>query len=117
MDRLQKIALSAAKQSYKFKIPRIHELRDFNSFIQAVNPEQKFIAHCYEENLAHLKTQFQYTPGTSVVVMIGPEGDFSEEEVQKAIESGYKAIGLGKSRLRTETAGVVACHSLQLITL
>jgi 16S rRNA (uracil1498-N3)-methyltransferase len=114
LDRLEKIALSAAKQSHKFVLPRLNELTDFSSFLETNNSIQRFIAHCYEDKLPHLKTQFQYSTGTSVLVMIGPEGDFSEIEVKEALSVGYQAIGLGKSRLRTETAGIVACHSLQL---
>ena len=57
----------------------------------------------------------EYQPGRDVVVLIGPEGDFSEEEVSKALNAGYVPISLGESRLRTETAGVVACHTVQLI--
>ena len=114
LDRLQKIALSAAKQSHKFVLPQLNELTDFKSFISEHQSEQQFIAHCYTDNLPHLKSAFQYNSGTSVLVMIGPEGDFSEEEVEEARIVGYRAIGLGKSRLRTETAGIVACHSLQL---
>lgn len=114
LDRLEKIALSAAKQSHKFVLPKLNELTDFNSFIKTAKADQRFIAHCYEDNLPHLKNQFQYKSQASVLVLIGPEGDFSEEEVKNALTVGFEAIGLGKSRLRTETAGIVACHSLQL---
>jgi 16S rRNA (uracil1498-N3)-methyltransferase len=113
-DRLEKIALAAAKQSQKSVLPKISELTDFEKFVRESKADQKFIAHCQSTELAELKNAFVYSPGTSVLVLIGPEGDFSPEEVALAISHGFKAVSLGKSRLRTETAGLVACHTLQL---
>ena len=83
-----------------------------NKFITQPFKGQKFIAHCYEGEKPLLKDVFR--KGEDALVLIGPEGDFSEKEVQKAIENGFTPISLGKSRLRTETAALVACHTLNL---
>lgn len=114
IDRLEKIALAAAKQSHKSVLPAIAELTDLKSFLQSAKAEQRFIAHCQSDDLEPLQKAFSYSAGTSAIVLVGPEGDFSPEEVELALSLGYKAISLGKSRLRTETAGLVACHTLQL---
>jgi len=113
-DRLHKIALAAAKQSQKSVLTKINELTDFAKFISEATATQKFIAHCQSSDLPELKNAFEYSAGTSVLVLIGPEGDFSPEEIDLALKHGFKAISLGKSRLRTETAGLVACHTVQL---
>ena len=86
---------------------------DFDKFITQEFQGQKFIAHCYEGEKPFLKNKLN--PGEDALVLIGPEGDFSEEEVRKAIEHGFIPISLGKSRLRTETAALVACHTLNLM--
>jgi 16S rRNA (uracil1498-N3)-methyltransferase len=112
---LEKIALAAAKQSQKSVLPKINELTNFDNFVRKSKADQKFIAHCQSTELAELKNAFEYKAGGSVLILIGPEGDFSPEEVALAISSGFKAVSLGKSRLRTETAGLVACHTLQLL--
>ena len=112
-DRLEKIILSAAKQSLTPYLPRLNPLTDFETFIAENTQEQRFIAHCYKDDKRELRDEIQR--GKSVCVLIGPEGDFSEEEVQQALAQGFVPVGLGKSRLRTETAGVVACHTAILI--
>ena len=112
-DRLEKIILSAAKQSLTPYLPRLNPLTDFEAFIANNTQEQRFIAHCYKNDKRELRDEIQR--GKSVCVLIGPEGDFSEEEVQHALAKGFLPVGLGKSRLRTETAGVVACHTAILI--
>ena len=112
-DRLEKIILSAAKQSLTPYLPRLNPLTDFEAFIANNTQEQRFIAHCYKDDKRELKDEIER--GKSVCVLIGPEGDFSEEEVQHALAKGFIPVGLGKSRLRTETAGVVACHTAVLI--
>lgn len=112
-ERISKILVSAIKQSLKARLPKLNEMTDFHTFIQQDFKGQKFIAHCYEGEKKQLKEAL--TPGEDALVLIGPEGDFSEEEVQKAIEHGFVPISLGKSRLRTETAALVACHTLNLI--
>ena len=112
-DRLEKIILSAAKQSLTPYLPRLNPLTDFEAFIANNTQEQRFIAHCYKDDKRELKDEIER--GKSVCVLIGPEGDFSEEEVQHALAKGFIPVGLGKSRLRTETAGVVACHTAVLM--
>lgn len=112
-ERISKILVSAIKQSLKARLPKLNEMTDFHTFIQQDFKVQKFIAHCYEGEKKQLKEAL--TPGEDALVLIGPEGDFSEEEVQKAIEHGFVPISLGKSRLRTETAALVACHTLNLM--
>ena len=112
-ERISKILVSAIKQSLKARLPKLNEMTDFQTFIQQDFKGQKFIAHCYEGEKKQLKEAL--TPGEDALVLIGPEGDFSEEEVQKAIEHGFVPISLGKSRLRTETAALVACHTLNLM--
>ena len=93
-------------------MPRLNEMTDFNSFIEKDFSGQKFIAHCYEGEKPLLKDVLK--KGEDTLVLIGPEGDFSEEEVKKAIEKGFIPISLGKSRLRTETAALVACHTMNM---
>lgn len=109
-DRIEKIVVSAMKQSLKARLPQINEMTAFDVFINQTTADQKFIAHCYAGEKPLLKDVLQ--PGKDAVVLIGPEGDFSEEEVQKAIAKGFMPISLGKSRLRTETAALVACFTL-----
>ena len=111
-ERIEKILVSAIKQSLKARLPRLNEMTDFNSFIEKDFSGQKFIAHCYEGEKPLLKDVLK--KGEDTLVLIGPEGDFSEEEVKKAIEKGFIPISLGKSRLRTETAALVACHTMNM---
>ena len=111
-ERVEKILISAIKQSLKARIPKLNPMTDFNTFIEQTFDGQKFIAHCYEGEKPLLKEVLKR--GESALVLIGPEGDFSEEEVKKAINKGFIPISLGKSRLRTETAALVACHTLHL---
>lgn len=112
-ERIEKILVSAIKQSLKARLPRLNELTDFSTFITQDFQGQKFIAHCYEGEKPLLKDVLK--PRKDAVVLIGPEGDFSEEEVGKAVECGFMPISLGKSRLRTETAALVACHTINLL--
>lgn len=114
IDRLQKIILSAAKQSLTPYLPKLNELTDCTKFIRAAKEETRFIAHCYKEDKRELRKEIQ--AGKSVVVMIGPEGDFSEEEIRDALKNGFVPVSLGESRLRTETAGIVACHICNLLS-
>ena len=111
-ERIEKILVSAIKQSLKARLPRLNEMTDFCTFIKKDFKGQKFIAHCYEGEKPLLKDVL--TKGEDALVLIGPEGDFSEEEVKKAIEKGFVPISLGKSRLRTETAALVACHTMNM---
>ncbi|HIZ91941.1 MAG TPA: 16S rRNA (uracil(1498)-N(3))-methyltransferase [Candidatus Bacteroides merdavium] len=111
-ERIQKILVSAIKQSLKARLPRLNEMTDFNKFVRQPFNGQKFIAHCYEGEKPLLRDVSKR--GQDALVLIGPEGDFSEEEVKLAIEQGFQPISLGRSRLRTETAALVACHILNL---
>lgn len=112
-ERIEKILVSAIKQSLKARLPQLNDMTDFDTFITQDFKGQKFIAHCYEGEKPLLKDVLKN--GEDALVLIGPEGDFSEEEVKKAIERGFIPISLGKSRLRTETAALVACHTLNLL--
>ena len=112
-DRLEKIILSAAKQSLTPYLPVLHELTPYDEFIRRQNQGQRFIAHCYKEDKRVLKNEIEQ--GRAVLVLIGPEGDFSEQEIRDALALGFIPVSLGNSRLRTETAAVVACHTAVLI--
>jgi len=111
-ERLEKILVSAMKQSVKAYLPKLNELTTFKDFIKQEFPGKKFIGHCIEGEKPHLKNMVN--AGDDVVILIGPEGDFSPEEATAAIASGFSEISLGDARLRTETAGVVACHIVNL---
>ncbi|QHT69316.1 16S rRNA (uracil(1498)-N(3))-methyltransferase [Rhodocytophaga rosea] len=112
-DRVEKIAIAAMKQSLKSRLPAIHEIISYKKFIEQPLPEQRFIAHL-EEGKRELLQQLAQQ-GKEYCVLIGPEGDFSPEEIRLAQAKGFLAVSLGESRLRTETAGIVACHILNLI--
>ncbi|MCC9168310.1 16S rRNA (uracil(1498)-N(3))-methyltransferase [Pontibacter harenae] len=113
LDRIQKIAISAMKQSQKGYLPLLHELTPFHKFVQRCIPENTFIAHLEEDATKSIKDY--YKPGQPHCVLIGPEGDFSEHEIKLAYEAGIKPVTLGQSRLRTETAALVACHTLHVL--
>lgn len=109
LDRLQKIAVAAMKQSKRYFLPILEELVDFELFIS--NYPRGYIAHCYEGKKESLFPT--YTDG-GLPILIGPEGDFSAKEVAQAVNSGYISITLGNTRLRTETAGLYACSLAKL---
>lgn len=113
LERIEKIVVSAVKQSLKARMPQLHELTDFDKFIRQPFNGQKCIAHCYPGEKPLLKDILH--PEEDALVLIGPEGDFSEEEVALAIENGFQPISLGASRLRTETAALVAVHLMNLL--
>ena len=130
--RIDKIVISAVKQSHKAWKPVVNELESFKDFIQTPRPGRKFICHCYEEiekkdffreisslsNGADAKSASSSasadtkdaSSAADITVLVGPEGDFSIDEVRLALENGYESVSLGTSRLRTETAGLVAVH-------
>lgn len=108
-DRLEKVMVSAMKQSLKAYLPQLDPLTKFNEFITQPFQGQKFIAHC-EENHRDLLTKM-IVSNQNYLILIGPEGDFSTEEIEMAISAGFNPVSLGDSRLRTETAGVIACHT------
>ncbi len=111
-ERLEKVLVAAMKQSIKAYKPSLDPLTAFKDFLKNV-PENACIAHCEDGNKELLKTFCQ--PSQNITIMIGPEGDFSPNEIEKALSKGIKAVSLGSARLRTETAGVVACHTCNLI--
>lgn len=113
-DRQERILISAMKQSYKAKLPTLSELQKFKTLIKVDFEGQKFIAHCYDE-LPKTSLKKAHKKGEKALLLIGPEGDFSKEEVLQAIENGFEPIDLGESRLRTETAALVACHTIHLL--
>jgi 16S rRNA (uracil1498-N3)-methyltransferase len=95
-------------------LPKLNDVIHYKTFIQSNFVEDCYIAHCFEDEKQQLKDTLN--KGEDSLVLIGPEGDFSTNEIQLAVENKFKAVSLGSSRLRTETAGVVACHTINLIT-
>ena len=112
-ERLEKVIVAAMKQSLKAYLPRLNPMTDFRQLVTSCRETHKFIAHCNEGDKKRLDEV--YRPGENVVILIGPEGDFSEEEVVLARHHGFVPVTLGMSRLRTETAGIVACHSIDFM--
>lgn len=112
-ERMERVAVSAMKQSLKAMLPTIDALIPFADFLRQVRAPERFIAVVDPENPQHLKDMA--TSASSYCVLIGPEGDFIEAELALALDHGFKKVSLGKSRLRTETAAVAACHVLNLI--
>lgn len=116
VPRIDKIVVSAMKQSRKAYLPKVNEMTSFKKFIALHQEGRRYIAHCYEEvPRVDLFDQLRQTPvSDETIVMIGPEGDFSIDEVRMAVEAGFVSVDLGKSRLRTETAGLSAVMMMQL---
>lgn len=120
MDRLQKVILSATKQSLKAYLPTLNPLTKFQDFIkkesyhpETEQPQQKFIAHC-EADIGKKHLQDAYLPAHQVTMLIGPEGDFTSEEIDLAFQHGFSSTSLGETRLRLETAGIFACTIFNL---
>lgn len=117
-DRIQRILLSATKQSLNAKIPLFNEMVNFKDFISLQKNNQnieKFIAYCGVDITQNLKSV--YSQKSNTVIIIGPEGDFTENEVKYSLENGFKPVSLGVNRLRTETAGVMACSTINILNL
>jgi 16S rRNA (uracil1498-N3)-methyltransferase len=112
-DRLNKVLISAMKQSLKVHLPKLNQLIKLDNFIPDNFNGEKYIAHCKTNHKNHLKNI--YHKGTNCLVLIGPEGDFGDNEIKLFSENNYKQVSLGNSRLRTETAGIAACHIVNLI--
>lgn len=112
MERMEKIAVSAMKQSRQSTLPLMRIVEDFEEFIGTCKEEERFVAYVSEDappqHLLKLSTR------GDVVVLIGPEGDFSKEEILFALDHGFLGVSLGPTRLRTETAAVAACHAVHL---
>ncbi|MGJ8594103.1 MAG: 16S rRNA (uracil(1498)-N(3))-methyltransferase [Aquaticitalea sp.] len=109
-DRFEKILQSAMKQSLHYYMPKLNDAIAYKDFINNDFEGQKFIAHCEETDKRSLKKEL--IPDEDVIILIGPEGDFSSQEIDLALENGYLPVTLGATRLRTETAAIVACHSV-----
>lgn len=105
--------VSAIKQSIKAYLPQLEPLQSFKNVVKTPFDGQRFIAHCHDGDKALLRDVVK--KGENVMILIGPEGDFSTEEVESAIHQGFIPVSLGYARLRTETAAVVACHTVNLI--
>ena len=112
-DRFEKILQSAMKQSLHYYMPKLNESISFTDFINQDFEGQKFIAHCEETDRKSLKQELK--PKRNVTILIGPEGDFSVKEIEIALKHNFIPVTLGQTRLRTETAAMVACHSVVFI--
>jgi 16S rRNA (uracil1498-N3)-methyltransferase len=113
-ERINSIIISAMKQSLKAGLTALNEPVDFKDFIRKDFHGEKLIAHC-NSSLERKKIDNAYHKGSNAIILIGPEGDFSINEIAHAAEAGFKPVHLGTSRLRTETAGIAACHSIYFI--
>ena len=111
-ERIEKILISAMKQSLKARLPKLNDITDFAQFVKQPVSGQKFIAHCHEGEKTPLRQALQ--PAQDALVLIGPEGDFSPDEVALAVAEGFTPVTLGNTRLRTETAALVAVHLMNL---
>jgi len=115
-ERLEGLIISAMKQSVKSHLPELNDIVNFNEFVTAARPGARLIA-CCDPEIRRTAITGAFSPGDEVTILIGPEGDFSSEEVALAIGNGFTPVHLGNSRLRTETAGIMACCSVYLSNL
>lgn len=124
-ERIRRVIIAAVKQSHKARVPVVNELTPFSRFLKEHREGRRFIAHCYDNpelcpnGKPFLFDTLKQIPNTdasngNITVLIGPEGDFSTDEVKLAIEEGCEPVSLGRSRLRTETAALVAVHLMNL---
>ena len=112
-ERFDKILLTAMKQSNELYLPKLNSAITFKEFVKLKNEDVKLIAHCEETDKKTLKSVLK--PNENITMLIGPEGDFSEKEIALALENDFTAVSLGNTRLRTETAAIVACHSVVFV--
>ena len=112
-ERFEKILLTAMKQSNVLFLPKLNEAITFKEFVKRKNSGMQFIAHCEQTDKKTLKSLIK--PGENVTLLIGPEGDFTEKEIALAVENNFIPVSLGNTRLRTETAAIVACHSVVFV--
>ncbi len=112
-DRFEKILQSAMKQSLSYYMPKLNAPILFKDFINQDFNGHLFIAHCEESDKKSLKNELK--PDSNITILIGPEGDFSVKEIEMALENKFIPVTLGDTRLRTETAALVACHSVAFI--
>ena len=110
-ERCNRILLSAMKQSLKFHVPKLNEAMSLSDFIKQDYEGTKYIAHCEDGEKKELK---RVNKTEKTIILIGPEGDFSPKEIELALQNQFKAVSLGTSRLRTETAGIIAAHSINI---
>ncbi|MDR1335998.1 MAG: 16S rRNA (uracil(1498)-N(3))-methyltransferase [Tannerella sp.] len=113
--RLQKVAVSAMKQSRQAFLPALTGMTPFRTFVAQPFDGRKFIACCEGDDLPKPLLSQLYHAGEHALILIGPEGDFSPEEVDRAMQSGFAPVSLGPNRLRTETAALVACHTIHVL--
>lgn len=111
--RLDKIALSALKQSGNLQLPEIHTNLTLSELCRTSSQDQKFIAHCLTDDTALLK--YSYTPGSDALILIGPEGDFTPKEIDEALANGFIPANLGPLRLRSETAAFAAALTIHIL--
>jgi 16S rRNA (uracil1498-N3)-methyltransferase len=113
-ERVNNLIISAMKQSLKATKTKLNNPVTFSDFIGIDSGGKKMIAHCHDR-LNRNNISGIYSKGENAIILIGPEGDFSEEEIARAEHNGFHPVHLGTSRLRTETAGIAACHSIYFI--
>ena len=109
-ERFEKIIQSAMKQSLQYHLPTMNDAISFKAFMNQEFEGQTFIAHCEDTDRKSLKQELEAKK--DITILIGPEGDFSSEEIELALQKGFTAVTLGVTRLRTETAAIAACHSV-----
>ncbi len=114
VERLEKIAISAMKQSLKATMPEILPMTPIKEIITSFDAEQKFVAYC-DKTIPRKLLSKEYSANKDTIILIGPEGDFSLEEIKSALDNNYCPITLGDNRLRTETAAIVACDTCHII--
>lgn len=112
-ERFDKIILTAMKQCNQLYLPKLNSAITFREFVKLKNEGLQLVAHCEETDKKTLKSVLM--PNENITILIGPEGDFSEKEIEAAIENNYIPVSLGNTRLRTETAAIVACHSVVFV--
>ncbi|MGP1993401.1 16S rRNA (uracil(1498)-N(3))-methyltransferase [Zobellia laminariae] len=112
-ERLEKVIQSAMKQSLRTYLPKLNDAISFKDFMEQEQNGLLFIAHCEEEEKVDLKRRV--APDKDITILIGPEGDFSQNEISNAYEKGFLPVSLGEYRLRTETAAIVACTTVNMI--
>ena len=113
MDRCKKLIISAAKQSIKYQLPKLNNPVSFDNFIKSTNEKNRLIATCEELKKEYLNESFDKSKTN--VLLIGPEGDFTKDELNKAGIHNFKYVSLGDTRLRAETAGIVSCAIFSMI--
>lgn len=114
-ERCEKLIIAAMKQSLKTTFTRLNKTTEFSAFVAGNFPGIKMIAHCADNELDHIGKLL--STGNDTLILIGPEGDFTHEEIEIAQRNSFIPVSLGTNRLRTETAGIVACHSVYYINM